>query len=121
METVSQSPYHDNLFVYLDAHKAELRFSLHLFIVEFINLSNLTITQLSTNFWAILSGFIVLYGLLEIEPSVGVFRSFYTICPNTNNDFRILYAKISYGLFGNVPHCGKHGSMASFPFFLLQR
>ena len=73
IETILQSPYHDPLFVYVDALKARLRFPLHYFIVDFFNSSNLTITQLPPNFWAILSAFVILCRLLEIEPFVGVF------------------------------------------------
>ena len=103
MKTVSQNPYHDHLFVYVDALKAGLRFPLHLFIIEFLNSSNLTNTQLSPNSWAILSAFIILCRLLEIKASVGVFRSFYVIRLNRDNGFCTLYARIGCGLFGNAP------------------
>ena len=89
--------------MYIDVLKAGLRFPFHLFIKEFLNLSQLTITQLSPNSWAILSGFVINYGLLEVETFVGIFRSFYTIRPNRHKGFCTLYARIGCGLFGNVP------------------
>ena len=103
MKTISQSPYHNHLFVYVNAFKARLRFPLNPFIVKFLNLSNLNIIQLSSNSWVILSFFVILCRLLEIEPSVSIFRSFYTICPNRDKGFWTLYSRIDCGLFGNAP------------------
>ena len=75
-KTVSQSSYHDHFFVYIDALKDGLRFPLHPFIMDFFNSSNLTITQFSSNSWAILSAFVILCRLLEIEPLKGAFVPF---------------------------------------------
>ena len=106
------------LFVYVDALKAGFRFPLHPYIVEFLNSSNLTISQLLPNSWAVLSVFFILCRMLDIDPSIGVFRSFYTIRPNKDKGFCIFYARIDCGLFGNAStswKAWKHGFFAIPP------
>ena len=117
-KTVSQSPYHNHLFVYVDALKAGLRFPFHPFIVDFLNLSNLTITQFSPNSWVMLSAFVIFCPLLEVEPSVDVFWSFYVIRLNKDKGFCTFHARIGYGLFGNIPtswKVWKHGLFSICP------
>ena len=119
-KTVSQSPYHDHLFVYVDALKVGLRFSLHPFIIKFLQSSNLTITQLLSNSWAILSSFVILCRLLEIEPFVGIFRSsisFVRIRTKLFVPFMLGLVVVSLAML--LLH-GKHGNMASSPFLLIR-
>ena len=65
-----------------------------------------------------LSAFVILCRLLEIELSMGVFRSFYVIRSNRDKGFCTLYARIDSGFFGNIPtswKAWKHGFFAIYP------
>ena len=62
-----------------------------------------------------MSAFVILCRLLEIELSVGVFRSFYVIRSNKDNCFCTLYARISCDLSRNTLSSWKgwkHGCFA---------
>ena len=92
-----------SFFFLFDVWKMSCCLSMLLTFVDCLDLSLWFIAQLSPNSWAILSAFIILCRLLEINPFVGVFRSFYTIHPNKDKGFCTLYTRICCGLFGIVP------------------
>ena len=67
------------LGVYDEALKANLRFSLHPFIVEQMNTFSLSPSQIVPNSWYFIIGFLGLCLLWGLKPTANLFRMCYTL------------------------------------------
>ena len=67
------------LGVYEEALKASLRFSLHSFVVQLMNVYHLSPAQIVPNSWRFVIGFFSLCFLLGVEPLISLFRAYYLL------------------------------------------
>ena len=63
------------LSVYEEALKAGLRFPLHTFVVQLMNVYRLSPAQITPNSWCFVIGFFSLCFLRGIKPSISLFKS----------------------------------------------
>ena len=65
--------------VYEEAMKAGLRFPLHPFIKRVLGRFSLCLAQIVPNSWCYIVGFVCLCGLIDIQPTMGLFRSYFVL------------------------------------------
>ena len=67
-------PSAGSIGVYEEAMKADLRFPLHLFIKRVMDRFSLSLAQVASNSWRYIVGFVCLYRMIGIRPTMDLFR-----------------------------------------------